>query len=642
MVWIPVQPDGITLRRWPMVTFSLLGLLTLGQLWVSFGTQNALRQSLLKVVSFNANRTYLNETPEIRALTQANIHTVNLFPEAAGSDKAQAIAQQELDALTKAFDQNWHQHLRYRLSFRPPFHLNFTWISYAFFCGSFLIYIWNLFFIYVCSPVLEDRWGRTFFIAFIALAILLGALGHSFHAKPTDLALSGSGALVGAVLGAYAVVLDHRRIVIRPIFSRLDLEVLAPAWSLLLVWLFGVFFLRFVSLGGLKLTKMSLASSFYPFGFGLLTAATIHFFRLEKMLYKSPFDQLPEDQKFQIRIERELRTGVPEKAFSLLLDATKAFPNRLDFLQPCWDQAIRIGKPLEALHLSAPLLHHYFSEQNWEQAWFLLKELEIHKLQADLPAQTVLDWAQQVKQSLHPEKTPSLFLSLLRTPPRSAGIINQVMQLATDSDPKEAMKLLRLWQTQNDSAPGINIILAQWVSLLVFEQKAASEEEGPEPIPIANMSLAPDCPQDPFAASAITSLKSVPIQPQSLTKDALVFLLPMGKRKTIPRNQIAGLAAAVIRTRSGETEILLDIHHQDPWGEAEMHSCLRILSSCLDPESALGQRLVQGSKTWLKLGQWLSRENPRVLPEFDLFLQDSLPEYASIQDFEMDVYGVLS
>lgn len=622
-----------------MATFVVLGLMALGQLSISFFPKNRVNPSLAPVLDYLGAHPFLKVHPEVDAFIQANgghFYTNSaLKPNPRNFPRQQA----QLNGLSQAFLAQWAKHPIYKLGFRAPFAPKLSLFTYFLISSSFLLFLWNAFILYVTAPYIEDRWGRVYFSIFLLGSAFLGALGHSLHAAPMPLV--GASSLVAGALGAYAVILDDHRIAIRPIFSLLERDYLVPAWGIFLVWLVGTGIIMILTAGTTKLGSASWASLFYPFGFGLLTAGVIRWKKLEKKLYRSPFDRLEKDQQYLVRIDRELRIGSPKKALTIMWEACRAYPDRLDFLQPCWDQAIRTGQ-LEGIEtIGKSLLNHYFRARDFDRAWFLLCEIEKYQIPISFPPDRICAWSESLFLSGRGLEAGQTLVQHAHPIPSHAPMRDQILQLAMDSDPPSASQLIQLWQQSPKASPDDLQVLERMAAQLDQELPQLKADEIP-PIPIVNDHPLAQEDLDPFASSHMTKIKLAAIQPIALHKTALSIRMPSGIQKRLPFAKILALSAFQLRHLSGDCFWIMDIHLDDPFKAKPQHVVLRIHSNRLQTEDPLGQRLARGQDAFVKLGRWLAKGEPRLLPGFDLFSQISLPEYPSINAFEKDVYDILS
>lgn len=639
-MWIPLQPDGVTLRREPFVTFGLLGFLVLCQVGLSLFPKTRLKQPLQAMVSYGSNHNYLKASPEIEAIIKANRHTINVFKQPQGNRELTTKQQKRFNSLKTNFASAWHKHPLYHLSFRPPLRISAKALTYVFVSGSVLLLVWNLFMLYMSAPLVEDRWGRVYFGAFLFACALVGAIGHGLHHSAKSLALAGAGSLVAGVLGAYAVIFDDQRITIRQLISRMDQEYKVPAWSIFLVWLVGCGILMIAIGGGMRLVSASWPSLIYPFVFGLVVAGVIRVLKLEKTMYKSPFDRLEKDQQYLVRIDRELRVGSPKKALEIMWEASRAFPDRLDFLQPCWDQAIRTGvlKDIDAIGQS--LLKHYFHVGDLDAAWFILEEIHKQNIAFHIAYEQQLVWAEAFFMAGQGGKAAELLQRHAHPIPRQADLRDQILQLATDSDVRKAYVLITRWLNDDQISSDDKEVLLN-IKAQIEQEIDDLNAEAEEAIAIVDDRPAHLPEEDPFANSLISKLKVIAIQPIALHREAIRIRMPSGAKKSLPFERIRAMAAGSLHL-GGDTYWLIDFHLEDPFEPNPKHHVLRLSSHRLDPSDPLGEKLAKGEAAFLKLGRWIAQDSMRLLPEYDLFQTESLVSYPSVAAFEKDVYGTTS
>jgi membrane associated rhomboid family serine protease len=174
-------------------------------------------------------------------------------PQAASSEEERAEQQAQLDAsiatMKRAREGSW---LR-RLSLVPQRGLSQVgWLTHMFLHFGWLHLIGNLFFFYLCGPLLEDIWGRRNFGAFYVAGGLVAAVAHYLIDRHSPSTMAGASGAIAACMGAFAVRFSTRKIRIGYLifFLRIFRGTFSlPAWVCGLLW-FGSEVLDFFVAGG--------------------------------------------------------------------------------------------------------------------------------------------------------------------------------------------------------------------------------------------------------------------------------------------------------------------------------------------------------------------------------------------------------
>ena len=122
-------------------------------------------------------------------------------------------AQRELEELVDAaVASSDHSSLR-RLSLIPARGVfQIGWLTHMFLHFGWLHILGNLLFFYLVGPLLEDLWGRRFFLGFYILGGLLAALAHFSLDRHSGAMMAGASGAIAACMGAFAYRCASREI----------------------------------------------------------------------------------------------------------------------------------------------------------------------------------------------------------------------------------------------------------------------------------------------------------------------------------------------------------------------------------------------------------------------------------------------
>lgn len=223
----------------------------------------------------------------------------------------------------------------------------------------------NLFFLYLAGPCIEDVWGRPYFAALYFFSGLAGALTHTFFYPDSTVGGIGASGAIAGVMGAFAVRYRTARIrflyFFGPGFSGLAGTFLAPARPMLLLWLLREVFGGLVVLNGSAWTGVRHWVHIGGFLFGVAVAAVIGGFEFEERYLRKRIHaagailgNTAVEQACEARDELRL-----EDAWDLLGEELRHHPDNREAALMWWDLGVELGKPQAALH---PMLRCIWDE----------------------------------------------------------------------------------------------------------------------------------------------------------------------------------------------------------------------------------------------------------------------------------------
>lgn len=363
-MFIPVGHDVDGLRRWPIVTFAIIAICTL----VFVSTRGAEGDPELVSERFQEATEYYLEHPELEvhpllrrwidgAIEQEEPEVqAEIRKHLDANDEAtplQDVRQAKLDELTRAWLAALRDGSAGRLGLIPNEVVPERWLTHMFVHGDVLHLVFNMLFLYLSAPLIEDVWGRPFFALFYLAAGFVSA--WLFVQQYPDLAipLIGASGAVAGVLGAMLVRHPQTRIRILWLWGFVVRRMTVPAWVVLPIWGAGELVWAYVmdavapgSGGG----GVAHWVHVYGFGFGVLVAGVVQMLGAERVL--APKGQAEPDHAVLRAVERALARDRREEAWTLLAEHVVRTPADYDAALVYWDLAKTLGRTRTA----APVL----------------------------------------------------------------------------------------------------------------------------------------------------------------------------------------------------------------------------------------------------------------------------------------------
>ncbi len=365
-MFIPVGHDVDGLRRWPIVTFAIIAICTvvfLAERRGADGNPGLVSERFQAAAEYYFEHPELEvhpllrrwidgaidaEEPEVREKLRAELDANR-----EATTPLQDVRQAQLDALTKAWLAALREDSAGRHGLIPSEVVPERYLTHMFIHGDVFHLAFNMLFLYLSGPLIEDVWGRPFFAAFYLLAGLVSA--WLFVQQYPDLAvpLIGASGAVAGVLGAMLVRHPQTRIRLLWFWGFVVRRFSTPAWVVLPVWgaaeLLWAWVMDMVAPGSGG-GGVAHWVHVYGFLFGVAVAGGVQLLGLERLLAPRPPGEA--DHALLRAVERALARDRRDDAWKLLAAHVVHTPGDHDAALAYWDLAKTLGRAREA----APVL----------------------------------------------------------------------------------------------------------------------------------------------------------------------------------------------------------------------------------------------------------------------------------------------
>ena len=255
MLLLPIKHENMTARRWPVVTITIIVL----NFAVLLATNDAIQeqgqklaQVKLHLLMLAAMHPELEVPPEAQDLVSTvRTHNPKLWERMQrqtrdledGWDARIRMTedleplQQEMNSLGRQYAELSASSITEHYAFVPAHTAPIAYVTANFLHGGWLHLIGNMWFLWLAGIVLEDKWGRIIYTVFYFTA---GAAALQFWAwlNPGSMTptLGASGA-IAALMGAFLIRFPKTRIRIFYMITFRPRWFVAPAYTLLPLWL---------------------------------------------------------------------------------------------------------------------------------------------------------------------------------------------------------------------------------------------------------------------------------------------------------------------------------------------------------------------------------------------------------------------
>ena len=255
MLLIPLKHENMEGRRWPIVTFALIGLNILAFL----GTHWTMEEQAPKLAEVRLHLLLLAaEHPELKVPDDAR-QFVEDFKKAnpkiwqeAASPYRQLVdstdaryrtmddtekLQEEMDSLGQQFHEAREKSVLLNYGFIPAHKKAITYLTSMFMHAGWIHLIGNMWFLWLAGFILEENWGRVIYPVFYLLAGIVASQIHALAYPNSIVPCVGASGAIAALMGAFLVRFPKLKIDMWGTAFFMRFRFKAPAYSLLPLWL---------------------------------------------------------------------------------------------------------------------------------------------------------------------------------------------------------------------------------------------------------------------------------------------------------------------------------------------------------------------------------------------------------------------
>lgn len=379
---IPLRHESMRGRRWPYITFALIGINIVAFL-LTFGTmgrqQPERAQVRVRLLLLSARHPDLTMSPAADAYVgnvkkqlgenwdkrlTANAARLQRSGNLPADDPADP--QQQMDSACQAFEAERQSDLLDNYAFVPAEPRAISYITANFLHAGWLHLIGNMWFLWLAGFILEDNWGRLIYPAFYLLAGAAALQFYGWCAPGSYMPLIGASGAVAALMGAFLVRFPKMKIEMGCFVFYYLYRFKAPAYALLPLWLLTEFFWGSVSGISSPVAHWAHVGGFL---FGIAAAYGLRRSGLEQLAFDTIEAKIgwTADPELLRATEAQEKSNYAQAA-SILVNYVKQKPtvDALDMLQQIqWRQNNMPGY----LEATAQLLEVHLKAQDPEAAW---------------------------------------------------------------------------------------------------------------------------------------------------------------------------------------------------------------------------------------------------------------------------------
>ena len=634
---LPISHEEGATRRWPWVTFTVMGACVLVFLFTDLAAIEAApapSDRMELAAHYWREHAYLKADPKIRDHVAYDVmpnqrrqylETLPDLAEPIRPHDAESLAaeQSELDRLTalalgRAKPEGAAQNGFERWGFVPDEPRAAPLVTHAFLHGGWFHLIGNLFLLMLAGPAIEDRWGRSLFAGFYALAGAFAALVHLGLTNQPELPLVGASGAIAGVLGAFLVRLWKTKIQfayfflfgLRPVYGTFR----AAAWVMLPLWFANELLQGWVSNSVGLATGVARWAHVGGFVFGVAVALGVRALRFEERFVDPSVEAQITHYAANPVLEEALAAreqGEVGRALELLQAEWRRKPDE-DLGVALFDAALGCAQPeLGAAALAGavraavrrgdvPVALRHWATLSQHVPSARVDPGSLLRLVPALVAEGQKDQATlMLRQALDPVPAAAL----------TGGLVLRAAELARELDPACALRAARLALASPDLHPAKREKLealaagleAQGVSAAAppptappAEAAVAEVEAEAAAIGVGEARSAPAAPSDFEAGrdairfARFARAKLTEARPHRLDAEILRLALQDGREGGVRLDRIQAVAAAVITGLGPKPVLVIDLLSNWSQAEAEELKGVRLRSDQFDPRQVLG------------------------------------------------------
>jgi membrane associated rhomboid family serine protease len=355
---LPVGHDQGELRRWPVVSFAVIGLCALVAVTQPGPDRAALRSAGEDIT---AAITYYFDNPDLDLAPRAQVLLDQLLAredpdvrreirrrldEAGSQPRGDREGRQ---AILDKYVAGWWAVVStspvWRWGLIPADIKPAALLTYMFVHSGWLHLLSNLLILYLAGPFIEDVWGRGVFGAFYAIGGVVAALLFALQERSMAAPLVGASGAIAGVMGAFLVRYPTAKIKFLWVLPPRPFTFSVRAWIVLSLWFASeLMSARAATRSAIGATQVAYWAHVWGFAFGVAVAGVLRAFRLEDRLLFEAIERKREanEQPVLHQVEQMLKRGQQREAAQLLAAALLRAPHDQDLAAAYW-QLARIG-----------------------------------------------------------------------------------------------------------------------------------------------------------------------------------------------------------------------------------------------------------------------------------------------------------
>ncbi len=659
-MFIPVGHEQDSVRRLPWVTFTIMGLcvamflLTLGPISSNRAEVNRLFREIAEYyfthpdleLDPEIDDVLFQGLPEHQDQRQAFKEFLKegasgLLKEIGkGKTREETLAEQqaELDRLTARFKEVRQESPYFVFGLVPAHPHLYAYITHQFMHGGWMHLIFNMLFLYLAGPYLEDVWGRPLFAGFYLFSGVFAALIYVMKYPSMEGPLIGASGAIAGLMGAFLIRYGSTKIKFLFFFFMTPRFFDAPAWLMLPLWLLReIFFGQAVDYGGGTGSGVAHWAHVAGFVFGMVVAVGIKQLKIEERFVETAFEARSiqhENPDLEAALGARA-AGDAAAADRLLVEHLKKDPGDFDAAMAYWDVRRDLGDVGPALPVIQRAFRdalrrgeHEVVESRWPEVVEMAPAGTIDPVTAARIADT---FSTSFSTRLLQETVDAAALSVTDATP--SGVVVRLARAGVVAGSNAVAALAQRALASPDLPDETRAELEKLLGEIQKEQKQAppaeiEEEPVEKPEPAVPSRLAPE-------DHVLEIIEAVPVAWNAGTLKIAIS----GRQRSMDLSQVQAIGVGGIVEPGKTPYVLVDLMIDGPWSKRIKLRILRLRSSRFDPCTIVdGSDAMECFRHLLR--EMVSFSGAVPLPDPDGAVGKPFRRFESVRQYELEVIGL--
>ncbi len=646
---VPIGHSESGVRRLPWVTFGLMGVCVVVFLVsLRYAGQSPRLDRVERFVEYFFEHPYLELNDEQERLLRDILAEpglsrdfdalVEVLKERAGPAPTDPrVVQQQQDELDRRFRELVAEIDRsvagfYRSLGLIPNHLTaHGFVTHMFVHGGFWHLFFNLLFLYLAGPFVEDRWGRPVFASFYVFAGIVAALVYVLRYPESSIPLIGASGAIAGVMGAFLILFWNTKITFFYwLFFMFVGTFEAPSWLMLPLWFVReVVFAQASDVSDPTGSQGGTAFLAHVGGFavGVAVASVFKHYRVEERYFHRAIEAktvaIHHSNEAVDRAMEDASRGGVDRAVTGLRETLRTDPDNLDAAAALWGLEVGRGRATSALPVMLSAIRR--AVRTGEEDFVVAHWDEIVREGGEAVGLGPAD-AVRVADALvrfGERASARHVIDHVMRPPDAAtpdGVALRAARLSDELGSPRAPELARAMLLREDVLPPelrreLGRIAGTGGDVDTDPPSPPVAMETPVPLSVDGTTAFDEIAPPVELAAPRHRVEAVDAVPSRLIGDTLV-IQAKGASRDLALRSVQAIAVAGIKPVEGRPFLLVDLLLDAPWSDREALRVVRLRSNAFDPRALVGgQEAVAAFRTLLRRLLEISEAVPLPDPE---------------------------
>ncbi|MCP4901324.1 MAG: rhomboid family intramembrane serine protease [bacterium] len=645
---IPIGHEQSTVRRLPWVTFTIIGLCVIAFVVTLFSMDpyEDAAEWLTEAIEYFQQHPYLEPDERIleiygqgmrRSERDAFLEVARQMMKGQKPLDPDVLADEQahLDQLTEMAFGSITEGPLHKWGLIPAHKTLHGVFTYMFMHGGWAHLIFNMLFLFLAGPCLEDVWGRPIFTSFYVVSGVVVALLYAAKYPGFEGPLVGASGAVAALMGAFAVRFWKSKIKLLYFFFLRMGTVTVPAWLVLPAWLLReLVFADAIDRSG-EAGGVAYWAHIFGFGGGALFAFVMMRMGIEEKYIHEKIEAkitLHDNTSVDSAME-ELRQGNRDEAEKMLRQEIQENPSNTDACVALWNLLSQVERHEEGIPFLLKVIQKNAQEDDLESLilhWPMLLGAAPDAQVDSTLALRVGEVFDRAGEREHVDSALDVAVrSMADDPP--IGVLARMARLAARNRSPHCYQLIDRCLEHPELPPDARAEFEEFKQEIDGQSvDAAPSEDISEPME-----------EEPVVATVSQVPHTVQVMEATPTRfDGTTLVLnAKGTQRNLGLEKVQAISVAGVERGEGRPVLLIDLLLDPPWGDRAALRVVRMYSNGFDPRKLVGgDNAGHAFKAFIKRLLEVTEAVP--LPDPDAVLGQPFSKYSSLDSYQREVLDV--